>query len=79
MKRYTIIFGVPVGRGNMHATAIKFDRVETNNLKSLIEQDKYCGNVAFIFEGWPILEGEFDIPVPAPAVRRVNILGTPKV
>ena len=62
MKRYTIIYGQQVGRANMQATLIKFDRVETNNLKSLIEDDKYCGNVAYIFEGWPILEGEFDIP-----------------
>jgi hypothetical protein len=62
MKRYTIIYGVPVGRANMRATLIKFDRVETNNLKDLIEEDKYNGAVAYIFEGWPILEGEFDIP-----------------
>lgn len=61
MKQYTIIYSVPVGRANTRASVVKSDRVETTNLRDLLSQDKYYGYVHFVFEGWPILEGEFDI------------------
>jgi hypothetical protein len=58
MKKYTIIYSVRVGWRNMHCMSVERDRVETNDLKSLIDSPKYEGHVHFIFEGWPTLEGE---------------------
>jgi hypothetical protein len=62
MKRYTIIYA-HTGQCGSHAFSIpRMDRVETTNLKDLLSQDKYYGYVHFVFEGWPVLEGEFDVP-----------------
>jgi len=61
MKRYTIIYAVTGQTGSHSYSVTSFDRVETTSLKDLLTQDKYR-NVWFVFEGWPILEGEFNIP-----------------
>ena len=48
MKKYTIIYNEVIRRGNMHATVVKMERVETNDI----------ANLAYIFIGWPEQEGE---------------------
>lgn len=58
MNKYTIIYLCPVGIGNMQSTIVKSDRVETDDLKKLINSDKYNGYTSMIFEGWPRQEGE---------------------
>ena len=59
-QKYTIIYGEVIRRANLHSTLIKFDRVECepSELAKLIDDDKYCGGVEFIFHGWPQQEGE---------------------
>lgn len=59
-QKYTIIYGEVIRRANLHSTLIKFDRVECepSELSKLIDDDKYCGGVEFIFHGWPQQEGE---------------------
>jgi hypothetical protein len=61
MKLYTIIYAAQAAYQSAMCKVPKFDRVQTNNLKDLLSQEKYYGKVFFVFEGWPELEGEFDI------------------
>jgi hypothetical protein len=56
-KKYTIVYNVMGGRGNMKYTVTKFERVETDNLIALIEY-KYSDSIQFVFLGWPQVEGE---------------------
>ena len=56
-KKYTIIYNVMGGRGNMKYTVTKFERVETDNLIALIEA-KYNDSIQLVFLGWPQMEGE---------------------
>lgn len=56
--KYTIIYSEVIRRASMHSTCVKFDRVETDNIAELIQNDKYQGNVDFVFEGWPRQEDE---------------------
>jgi hypothetical protein len=59
MKKYTIVYGEWLQTGSHSNTITKFDRVETDNLRELIKDDRYSCSIWFIFEGWPELEGEF--------------------
>ena len=61
MKLYTIIYGVSCQRGSHSFMVPHIVRVQTTDLKDLLSQEKYYGNVFFVFEGWPELEGEFDV------------------
>ena len=58
MKKYTIIYSEVIRRGNMHATVVKMERVETNDIANFIKGPPWDGNVAYIFIGWPEQEGE---------------------
>ena len=58
MKKYTIVYGEWFSRGSHRGSITTYERVETNNLAELLKQDKYDGNVWFVFEGWPKEEGE---------------------
>ena len=58
MKKYTIVYTVLVGCGNMRKTVVQFDRIETDDLSKFISGEKYDGVVSIIFEGWPKQEGE---------------------
>lgn len=49
MEKYTIIY---VESGT------KFARVETDDLRTLLNTDDRFANAVFIFEGWPKREGE---------------------
>ena len=42
----------------MHATVVKMERVETNDIANFIKGPPWDGNVAYIFIGWPEQEGE---------------------
>lgn len=59
-KKYTIIYSEPIRRGSHTFQYIKSNRVEVepDKLASLIEGDPYWSNVQFIFDGWPLQEGE---------------------
>jgi hypothetical protein len=60
MKKYTIVYGVS-GRCGSHSYSIPhFDRIETDDLNTFCNQDKYFGNIHWIFEGWPKIDGEDD-------------------
>ena len=61
MKLYTIIYGFSGQTGSHSYMIPRMDRVQTTDLKDLLSADKYYGNVFFVFEGWPELEGEFDV------------------
>lgn len=58
MKKYTLIYGSPIGRGTMHVMRIGLDRVETEDIAALLKNEKYNGNVYYVFEGHPKMEGE---------------------
>lgn len=58
MKKYTIVYAVFFNVGSHRHSTTRFDRVETDNLSALLEQDKYNANTWLVFEGWPKLEGE---------------------
>ena len=58
MKKYTIIYSVFSQYGSHTNSITRYNRVETDNLTKLLEDDKYSANVWFVFEGWPKLEGE---------------------
>ena len=60
MKKYTIIYAETGQRGSHSYSITRHDRVETDNLKTFLESDKYNANVYMVFEGWPKLEGEDD-------------------
>lgn len=51
-KKYTIIYGEWFNTGSKRNSITKFDRVETDSLSKLLDQDKYSGNVWFVFDGW---------------------------
>ena len=57
-KKYTIIYGVSGQCGSHSYSTVHMDRVETDDLSKLVDDDKYGGNLHYIFEGWPKLEGE---------------------
>jgi hypothetical protein len=56
--KYTVVYGEWYSRGSMRGSVTKFDRVETEDLAMLLKNEKYDGNVWFVFEGWPLQEGE---------------------
>jgi hypothetical protein len=58
MEKFTIVYSRPVGN---NCCAVEIDRVEIKreDLRKLIDSDKYNGFTHFIFEGWPQLEGEY--------------------
>jgi hypothetical protein len=57
MKKYTIIYSVPVGN---HCRIANLDRVETDqDIVQFISQDKYNNSVTFVFKGWPEMADEF--------------------
>lgn len=58
MKKYTIVYGYMFRAGSHSHSITKYDRVETDDLKSVIAEPKYDNNIWFIFEGHPKLEGE---------------------
>ena len=53
MKKYTIVYGEWWNVGTHRASRTAYDHVETDNLKKLLFDDKYEGNVWFVFDGWP--------------------------
>jgi hypothetical protein len=55
VKRYTIVYSEPVGN---HVYKTCYDRVETDDLSSLLKNEKYDAYVHFVFDGWPAEEGE---------------------
>jgi hypothetical protein len=58
MQKYTIVYSEVIRRGSMHTTIIKMERVETNDIAKFIDGPPYNNNVAYIFVGWPLEEGE---------------------
>jgi hypothetical protein len=56
-KKYTIGY-IECRQIVGHRSIVKYDRVETDNLKELLESYKHSTNTSFIFEGWPKVEGE---------------------
>ena len=58
MNKFTIVYSECFTIGSHRSCMVMYDRVETDNLSKLIIDGKYDGNVHFIFEGWPKLEGE---------------------
>jgi hypothetical protein len=57
-KEYTIVYSVPVLIGSHTVYKVEYNRVKTNDLKALLSSEQYDGNVHFVFEGHPKLEGE---------------------
>lgn len=51
MKKYTIVYGEWFNRGSLRHSITHYDHVETDNLKEILDQDKYNGNIWFVFEG----------------------------
>jgi hypothetical protein len=52
MKQYTIVYGDWFMVGSNRNSITKYDKVETDNLKDLLDDDKYFGNLWFVFDGW---------------------------
>ena len=57
MKKYTIVYADTKMIGSHMNSITKFDRVETDDLAKLLEEE-YDGAIWFVFEGWPKQEGE---------------------
>lgn len=56
--KYTVVYSEWHHRGSMRGSMTRFDRVKTEDLAMLLKDEKYDGNVWFVFEGWPLQEGE---------------------
>jgi hypothetical protein len=52
MKKYTIIYGEWWNSGSHRHSTTKYDKVETDDLKKLLDTDKYSANIWFVFDGW---------------------------
>lgn len=50
MKKYTIIYSLkyPI------SSVVCCDRVETDNISELLDTEKYCGSVWYVFDGWVV-------------------------
>lgn len=51
-KKYTIIYSVPTPLGSDLDFSTQKDLVDTPNIASLINTDKYSSGIWYIFEGW---------------------------
>lgn len=51
-KQYTIIYGVWFTVGSHRQSTTHCDWVETDNITEFIKQEKYNGNIWFVFDGW---------------------------
>ena len=56
--RYTVIFNEVINVGSMSSTKTSLHRVETDLDKATLLR-KHYPNTVFLFDGWPLLEGEY--------------------
>jgi hypothetical protein len=57
-EKYTVVYNegfMSMGRWTYQP---RFERVETSDLSLLLKDPKFDGKVSFIFQGWPLQEGE---------------------